>query len=173
MSLVLQAVEMAIRAHDGQKRSGSGEPFVLHPIRVAHILTDVGANEVVVAAAVLHDAVEDTSLTNDDVKAFDARVASIVSEVTDDPTLDKLARKRRQVEKARTGWYSRPASLIKMADKLDNVRSLSESPPAWSAASILGYATGCRDLVEALRHNGPQHTQLGRLFDEAYAKVVA
>lgn len=177
---ILLAADIAARAHAGQTRLGRGGPYVLHPIRVARLLAELGANEIVIAAALLHDVVEDTVFTFDMIQqeftdrfdsALAAGVVSLVAEVTDDPTLDKHARKRAQVEKAKAGRYSHDASLIKLADKLDNVRSLSTFPPPWRPESIRGYADVCREVVEALRCTSRRHEQLGLAFDDAYARL--
>jgi guanosine-3',5'-bis(diphosphate) 3'-pyrophosphohydrolase len=125
----LRAVLFAARAHRDQRRKGSGEPYINHLIEVAAVLADIAGvdDATVLSAAVLHDVIEDTSVTAEDVEAaFGARVRALVEAVTDDERLPKAERKRLQVEHMRTAEAD--ARLIKLADHCSNVASL---PANW------------------------------------------
>ncbi|KAM5291156.1 guanosine-3',5'-bis(diphosphate) 3'-pyrophosphohydrolase MESH1 isoform 3-T4 [Glossophaga mutica] len=128
---LLEAADFAAQKHRGQRRKDpEGTPYINHPIGVARILThEAGITDIVVLqAALLHDTVEDTDTTLDEVELhFGAQVRRLVEEVTDDKTLPKLERKRLQVERAP---HSSPgAKLVKLADKLHNLRDLNRCTP--------------------------------------------
>ncbi|CAH7342318.1 Hddc3 [Phodopus roborovskii] len=128
---LLEAADFAAQKHRQQRRKDpEGTPYINHPIGVARILThEAGITDIVVLqAALLHDTVEDTDTTLDEVELhFGARVRRLVEEVTDDKTLPKLERKRQQVEQAP---HSSPgAKLVKLADKLYNLRDLNRCTP--------------------------------------------
>ena len=126
-----KACEMAALAHSGQYRKGNGEPYINHPIRVARMVSKAGIGhhqdlEKLVIAAILHDTVEDTNLTLEDIeKIFGATVRTLVDGCTDAPKIKKLPRLKRkaaQAEKLRP--LSRDVQLIKLADQVDNLESL-------------------------------------------------
>ncbi|NP_001405851.1 guanosine-3',5'-bis(diphosphate) 3'-pyrophosphohydrolase MESH1 isoform 10 [Mus musculus] len=128
---LLEAADFAAHKHRQQRRKDpEGTPYINHPIGVARILThEAGITDIVVLqAALLHDTVEDTDTTLDEVELhFGAQVRRLVEEVTDDKTLPKLERKRQQVEQAP---HSSPgAKLVKLADKLYNLRDLNRCTP--------------------------------------------
>jgi hypothetical protein len=122
----------------------------------------------VVIAALLHDVVEDTSVSYDDLAAnFGERVATIVRENSDDMSLPKAERRRTRI--ARMPHKSREARIVKIADVISNVRAVAISPPAgWSAERKLGYLEGCRQLVDAARGTD---ASLERIFDQTAADV--
>jgi len=126
MRFLALAYEMAGAAHAGQRRRGNGEPYINHPIRVARMVAETGAEEELVIAAVLHDTVEDSDLTFSDIERnFGAAVRDLVDGCTDDPSIEKLPRKLRktaQAEKFRTASLGK--RLIKLADQTDNLESL-------------------------------------------------
>ncbi|XP_045142276.1 guanosine-3',5'-bis(diphosphate) 3'-pyrophosphohydrolase MESH1 isoform X1 [Echinops telfairi] len=134
---LLEAVDFAARKHRRQRRKDpEGTPYINHPIGVARILTqEAGVTDIVVLqAALLHDTVEDTDTTLEEVEQhFGAQVRSLVEEVTDDKTLPKLERKRLQVERA--PHTSPGAKLVKLADKLYNLRDLNRCTPEGSSLS--------------------------------------
>jgi (p)ppGpp synthase/HD superfamily hydrolase len=128
---VLRAADKAARWHVHQRRKGiAQEPYINHLLEVASLVTEAtgGTDPNVVIAALLHDAVEDQGVTSEThANEFGQHVADIVMEVTDDKTLPKDERKRRQVENA--GKKSREAKLVKLADKTSNLRTIATSPP--------------------------------------------
>ena len=121
--LVTGAAEFAARRHSGMARKGRGnEPYVNHLAEVAHFLAVAtsGADAELVAAGWLHDTIEDTETTREELAdEFGTRVADIVAEVTDDMSLPKDKRRQKQIEDA--PHKSPDAKLIKIADKISNV----------------------------------------------------
>jgi guanosine-3',5'-bis(diphosphate) 3'-pyrophosphohydrolase len=129
-----QAYAFAERWHDGQKRKGAkAEPFIQHPLRVTQRLASHGIEDpTVLNAALLHDVIEDTDCSHETIASeFGETVLRIVLEVTDDKALLKSERKQRQVERAE--YLSPEASLIRLADKIDNIATLAlDPPPNWN-----------------------------------------
>jgi (p)ppGpp synthase/HD superfamily hydrolase len=171
--LVSRAADFAARCHAGQRRKGSAkEPYLNHLAEVAEMLafaTD-GGDAALVAAGWLHDTIEDSDTSRDDlVDRFNEDVASLVVECTDDISLPRAQRKRHQVEHA--PHLTPRARMIKLADKISNVRSLIFSPPdEWERERLVDYldwaidvAAGCRGVSERLDH----------LFDETAARARA
>ena len=162
---VLRAASFAAEAHRGQNRKGRiGDPYINHPIEVSRILAEIGniTNLDILSAALLHDTVEDCDVTFDQIeKLFGARVAGYVRELTDDKTLPKAERKRLQVEHAPK--MSRGAKQIKLADKISNIRDVTENPPAgWSNKRRLKYVDWGVAVAAGLRGVNPE---LEKLFD--------
>lgn len=163
---------MAARWHVDQRRKGiAAEPYINHLLEVASLVTEAtgGADLDVVIAALLHDAVEDQGITPETIAAeFGQHVADIVMEVSDDKTLRKDERKRRQVENA--GKKSREAKLIKLADKTSNLRTIAISPAAdWSVERRLEYVEWAKAVVAGLRGTSPW---LEGQFDEAAERAI-
>ena len=166
---VLRAAEMAARWHVHQRRKGiAQEPYVNHLLEVASLVAEAtgGTDPNLVIAALLHDAVEDQEVTVEGLASeFSQHVAEIVMEVTDDKSLPKEERKRKQVENA--GRKSDKAKLIKLADKTSNLRALASSPAAdWSIERRLEYIEWAKSVVAGLRGTSPW---LEQQFDEAVA----
>lgn len=131
LSLFMKCVQFSAHKHKNQRRKDSDEtPYINHPINVATILAveaDIQDEEVIMAA-LLHDTVEDTATTFEEIEdIFGLVVSGIVREVTDDKSLDKIERKRLQIIHATTS--SHKAKLVKLADKLDNLRDLMVNTP--------------------------------------------
>ena len=166
---VARALDFAARRHAAQRRKGvNAEPYVNHLTEVALLLAEAtdGKDPALVIAGLLHDTVEDTRTTPAELAAaFGGDVAALVGEVTDDKTLSKDVRKRLQVETA--AHKSRRARMIKIADKIANLRSVAESPPlGWSAVRRKAYVSWSREVVTAC---GSTNARLERLFGEAEA----
>ena len=132
VALVLKAAAFAADKHRMQRRKDAeASPYINHPLALGHILSSVGGvtDGTVIAAALLHDTVEDTETSADELHVeFGPAIAGIVTEVTDDKSLPKEERKRLQVAKARA--KSNGAKLVKLADKISNLRDIVASPPA-------------------------------------------
>ncbi len=170
MSLVVRALAFAAEKHRDQRRKDRvASPYINHPIALTNILlNEGGVGEVDVrCAALLHDTVEDTETTPDELERhFGARIRAIVLEVSDDRSLPKAERKQRQIEHASS--ISREAKLVKLADKISNVRDLAHSPPAdWTEERKREYFDWTKAVVDRLRgvHGGLEAT-----FDVAYAR---
>ncbi|MBI2993200.1 MAG: bifunctional (p)ppGpp synthetase/guanosine-3',5'-bis(diphosphate) 3'-pyrophosphohydrolase [Gammaproteobacteria bacterium] len=157
---LLNAVAFAAHKHRDQRRKGEDKsPYVNHPIEVAELLAGTGGvGEMnVLMAAVLHDTIEDTDTTLKELEAaFGSEVRALVEEVTDDKSLPKDVRKRLQIEHA--ARLSDAAKLIKLADKIANVRDMTDHPPSgWPLQRRLEYLdwaervmAGCRGVNGAL-----------------------
>jgi guanosine-3',5'-bis(diphosphate) 3'-pyrophosphohydrolase len=154
LRLVSEAAELAARRHNGMARKGRGnEPYINHLAEVANLLSVAteGADAELVAAGWLHDTIEDTDTTPEElVQKFSERVASLVVECTDDMSLPKAERRRLQVVNA--PHKSPGAKLIKIADKVSNIRArVLPDPTAEERDDLADYlnwaervVTGCR-----------------------------
>ena len=169
LSLLLRALAFAAHKHRDQRRKDvAASPYINHPIALADVLVNEGGIEEVevLCAALLHDTIEDTDTTRDEVAgAFGERVAAIVAEVTDDKTLATAERKEAQVEHA--AHISREAKLVKLADKICNLRDVVAHPPAgWSLERRREYFDWAKRVVDRLRG---AHPGLEAVFDRAHA----
>ncbi|KAK7912393.1 hypothetical protein WMY93_012604 [Mugilogobius chulae] len=170
VALLLETVNFAAEKHRNQRRKdAAGTPYINHPIGVARILShEAGVTDVcVLQAALLHDTVEDTDTTLDELQArFGPVVSGIVAEVTDDKSLPKAERKRLQVEHAR--HCSPRAKLVKLADKLYNLRDLETgAPQGWSEERVQQYFVWACDVVKGLRGT---NAALEQKLDELFTK---
>lgn len=170
IALVLRAAAFAADRHRNQRRKDAeASPYINHPIALASILAhEAGITDpLVIAAALLHDTIEDTDTSSQELEAmFGVEIADIVLEVTDDKSLPKAERKRLQIEHAQT--LTTRAKLVKLADKIANLRDISSAPPAdWSLERRRDYFTWASQVVEGLRGT---HSRLEELFDAEYAK---
>lgn len=168
MNKLLCAISFAATKHRDQRRKDlAASPYINHPIALANVLANEAGidDERVLVAAVLHDTVEDTETTEQELaKEFGQEIAGIVLEVTDDKALPKVERKRLQIEHA--GTISRRAKLVKLADKICNLRDLASSPPAdWSLQRKRDYFDWAKAVVDGLRGT---HPGLEAIFDEAF-----
>lgn len=150
--LLVKAAAFAAHKHRDQRRKVDDIPYVNHPLAVARTLAEEGSvdDAVTLAAAMLHDTVEDTATTREELaREFGEAVAAVVMEVTDDKTLTKLERKRQQVVHA--AHLSARARLVKLADKLDNLRDLvRRPPPSWGGERVRGYFCWADAVVAAI-----------------------
>ncbi|XP_031179475.1 guanosine-3',5'-bis(diphosphate) 3'-pyrophosphohydrolase MESH1 [Sander lucioperca] len=166
--LLLETINFAAEKHRNQRRKDPEEtPYINHPIGVARILTHEGGitDIEVLQAALLHDTVEDTDTTPAEIEAkFGPIVARIVQEVTDDKKLSKHERKRMQVEHA--PHCSGQAKLVKLADKLYNLRDLNRRTPAgWTAERVQEYFVWACEVVKGLKGtNSAIEEKLEELF---------
>jgi (p)ppGpp synthase/HD superfamily hydrolase len=162
---ILCAARMASQWHVTQRRKGdAGEPYVNHLIEVADLVATAGGHEDAICAALLHDAIEDAGITAAQIAGlFGADVADMVCEVTDDKKLPKAERKALQIVHA--PHLSPGAKLIKLADKISNVRSVASSPPVdWPQQRRDEYVEWCCLVVAGLRG---ANAALEVLFDDA------
>ena len=156
--LVLKAADFAAEHHRDQRRKGAGKrPYINHPVEVARRLAEVAqvTDPEVLAAALLHDTVEDTEATPQDILTlFGARVADLVAEVTDDKALENAERKRRQI--AHAPHLSDAAGLIKIADKTSNVMDLvRDPPPDWPHTLVVAYLDWAEAVVAGITNPNP------------------
>lgn len=152
--LIARAKALAYERHQGQTRKGlAAEPYITHVAGVAELVIQFGGDEETIAAAWLHDVVEDCPPTSlkDIETMFGARVASIVAETTDDKSLEKAERKRLQIVNACK--KSPEACLIKMGDKINNIQAMDISPPKdWPKKRVLDYLDWAASVVGNLPH---------------------
>ena len=170
VSIVLAASAFAAHKHRDQRRKGAdASPYINHPIAVANVLANEAniTDPTVLAAALLHDTIEDTKTTAEELEAsFGREITKIVIEVTDDKSLPKQERKRLQIEHAAS--LSQPAKLVKLADKICNVRDMSRSPPVdWSQERRAEYFIWAKQVVDPMRGVSPV---LESLFDAEFAR---
>lgn len=167
---IIEATHFAAVKHKAQRRKDAEEtPYINHPIGVARILShEAGISDIaVLQAALLHDTVEDTNTTFLEIEEkFGQEVRTIVEEVTDDKTLPKKARKRLQIEHA--AHCSQKAKLVKLADKLYNLRDLNRcTPQGWSEKRVQEYFQWAFQVVNGLQGtNVVMEKHLDQLFKE-------
>jgi guanosine-3',5'-bis(diphosphate) 3'-pyrophosphohydrolase len=172
VSLLIEAISFAAEKHRNQRRKdASASPYINHPIALADVLANEGhvTDIDVLCAAVLHDTIEDTETTVAELEnRFGPRIASIVVEVTDDKSLPKQVRKQLQIEHAASA--SREAKLVKLADKICNLRDILNAPPAdWPAERKQAYFDWAAQVVANIRGI---HPGLEAAFDELYARTA-
>ena len=170
LALLLKALAFAAHKHRDQRRKDrAASPYINHPIALAKVLVDEGrvTDVDVLCAALLHDTVEDTATTNKELRrSFGAKIARIVAEVTDDKRLPKAERKSLQVKHAKT--ISDDAKLVKLADKLCNIRDVARRPPAtWDRKRQEEYFEWAKRVIDRMRGINPR---LEGAFDLAYSR---
>lgn len=164
------AVAFAAEKHRHQRRKDAhASPYINHPIALANVLVDEGDvhDPVVLCAAILHDTVEDTETTAEELeRAFGTKIKDIVLEVTDDKNLEYKDRKQHQIDHA--PHLSGEAKLVKLADKICNVRDILAHPPSsWSLQRKQNYFDWSSNVVAGLRGI---NARLEAAFDELYAR---
>lgn len=150
---LIMAIIYAAKKHDGQYRKDKEQtPYIVHPLGVCYILWNEGRIRSinVLVSSLLHDVIEDTDASYEEIEIlFGKRVADTVLEVTNDPNLDSEMNKQLQVEHA--PHLSLNAQLVKLADRLYNVRDLRTPPPSWSEEKVHNYYEWGRKLLHALK----------------------
>jgi len=170
LGLFVKAVAFAAEKHRNQRRKDAdASPYINHPIALANVLANEGgvSDATVLCAAALHDTIEDTETTENELTTtFGSHVSSIVLEVTDDKSLEKHVRKQRQIEHA--PHISTEAKLVKLADKICNLRDILASPPAnWSTERKQAYFDWASKVVAGVRG---VHPTLEAIFDGLVAR---
>jgi guanosine-3',5'-bis(diphosphate) 3'-pyrophosphohydrolase len=170
LALLFRALAFAAHKHRDQRRKDAqASPYINHPIALAEVLAGEGriADIEVLAAALLHDTIEDTDTSPAELRReFGARIAGIVAEVTDDKNLPKADRKRLQIEHA--AGISAGAKLVKLADKICNLRDVADRPPSgWDLQRRQEYFEWAKQVIDRLRGT---NARLEALFDAAYAR---
>jgi guanosine-3',5'-bis(diphosphate) 3'-pyrophosphohydrolase len=166
---LLEAIAFAAAKHRDQRRKDpEASPYINHPIALAHLLATTGGVDdmVVLQAAILHDTMEDTQTVYTELlDRFGKEVADVVAEVTDDKSLPKEQRKELQVTHA--PHASRQAALVKLADKICNLRDIAASPPSgWSLQRQRDYFDWAKRVVDRLP---PVSDPLSAAFAAAHA----
>jgi guanosine-3',5'-bis(diphosphate) 3'-pyrophosphohydrolase len=164
--LFLKAIHFSADRHRDQRRKDvQHSPYINHPIEVAETLWEIGGvrDNLPLIAAILHDTLEDTETTPDEIRAlFGEGILSVVLEVTDDKSLPKQTRKQLQIEHA--PHISPEAKLVKLADKICNLADLLHSPPQlWTFGRKQDYLLWTEQVVAGLRGTNPA---LEKRYDE-------
>jgi len=170
IGLLLQAITFAASKHRDQRRKDShASPYINHPLQVAELLWRVGQvrDPHILVAAVLHDTLEDTHTTPNELEeGFGPQVLALVQEVSDDKRLPKAVRKRLQIENA--SRITLPAQALKIADKICNIRDITHNPPVdWSPERKQEYLDWASQVVNGLRG---ANSRLEALFDQELAE---
>jgi GTP pyrophosphokinase len=168
ISLIRKAWEFCVKHHEGQMRA-SGEPYIVHPLEVAEVLAEMKMDATAIAAGLLHDAVEDTPATNEEIAAgFGDQVAHIVEGVTKIDKIQFANREDRQAENVRKMLLAMVSDvrvvLIKMADRLHNMRTLEHLQPDRQEA----IARETQDIYAPLAHRLGMGKVRGELEDLAF-----
>lgn len=164
-ALLLRAVAFASQKHKDQRRKDiDASPYINHPIALADLLANEGeiSDIEVLCAAILHDTIEDTQTTKEElVENFGEQITSIVLEVTDDKLLPKDVRKQMQIEHSAN--ISFKAKLVKLADKICNIKDIINSPPKdWSAERKIEYFEWASKIITNIRGT---NAKLEAIFD--------
>jgi GTP diphosphokinase / guanosine-3',5'-bis(diphosphate) 3'-diphosphatase len=167
--LFLKAIHFSADRHRDQRRKDRQQsPYINHPIEVAETLWEIGGvrESTPLIAAILHDTLEDTETTPDEIRAlFGEEILSVVLEVTDDKSLPKPIRKQLQIEHA--PHISPAAKLVKLADKICNLDDLIHSPPRmWNLGRKREYLLWTEQVVTGLRGSNPA-------LENRYAELLA
>src|ERR1700759_5121468 len=168
VEIIRRAWEFSLEHHQGQVRA-SGEPYVLHPLEVAHVLAEMKLDSTAIAAGLLHDAVEDTPVTTEDIAdKFGEQVAHIVEGVTKIDKIQFANREDRQAENVRKMLLAMVTDvrvvLIKLADRLHNMRTLQHLRPERQEA----IARETMDIYAPLAHRLGMGKVRGELEDLAF-----
>jgi GTP diphosphokinase / guanosine-3',5'-bis(diphosphate) 3'-diphosphatase len=167
-SLIRKAWEFCVKHHEGQMRA-SGEPYIIHPLEVAEVLAEMKLDSTAIAAGLLHDSVEDTPATNEEIAAeFGVQVAHIVDGVTKIDKIQFANREDRQAENVRKMLLAMVSDvrvvLIKLADRLNNMRTLEHLKPDRQEA----IARETLDIYAPLAHRLGMGKVRGELEDLAF-----
>ena len=169
-ALLLKAIAFAAEKHRHQRRKDpEASPYINHPIDLANLLVqEAGVRDTtVLIAAILHDTLEDTETTPDELgRIFGGEICNIVLEVTDNKKLKK--RKRKELQVKHGPHLTRKARLVKLADKICNLRDVAVNPPArWPLKRQIEYFDWAKSVIDGMRGT---HVQLEALFDRVYAQ---
>lgn len=167
---LIQTLAFAAAKHRDQRRKDvCASPYINHPIQLVDVLcNEAGVEDInVLRGAILHDTVEDTETTADELtQHFGQQICKIVLEVSDDANLCKADRKQEQINHAAT--LSDEAKLVKLADKICNLRDVADNPPAgWGIERRQEYFDWALAVIDGLRGI---HPVLESIFDQAYAR---
>ena len=168
--LLFKAIDFAAKKHRHQRRKDpEASPYINHPIDLANVLVQEARvmDTTVLIAAILHDTLEDTETTPAELAAaFGNEVRDIVIEVTDNKKLKK--RKRKELQVKHGPHLTRKAQLVKLADKICNLRDVAANPPArWPLKRQIEYFDWAKSVIDAMRGT---HVRLEALFDAVYAE---
>lgn len=129
IDMIDKAITFATKAHEGQMRKGTTRPFILHPLEVGEIVSQMTDDEEIIAAAILHDTIEDCAHITEQIlrETFGARVAEMVSQESEDKSKTWMERKSHTIEKLKNA--PKEIQMIGLADKLSNMRDIDRDYP--------------------------------------------
>ncbi|MBC5647473.1 HD domain-containing protein [Christensenella tenuis] len=175
--MIHKAIQYAAVMHKTQERKGTEVPYIVHPFEVAQILTAAGADEEVICAGLLHDVVEDTDATVEDIlREFGGRVARVVASESEDKTKSWEQRKQHTVNYLR-GGADMDTMLVACADKLSNLRSIRYDIACSGTAVWNRFARGKEKLAwyygELIHALGPlsdyaMYMELEEIYEEIF-----
>ena len=174
---LLKSILFACSKHENQRRKNpAATPYINHPVEVAEYLNRVGdVDDIdILIAAILHDTIEDTETTEDEIREhFGDTVVGLVLECTDDKSLEKAERKRLQIVNAPK--KSPQAKQIKLADKSCNLRSILVDPPeGWSIDRQLQYFEWAQKVCEGLKGvNEKLDREIDQILNDGIAVLTA
>jgi guanosine-3',5'-bis(diphosphate) 3'-pyrophosphohydrolase len=154
LKVVSKALKLSRESHRFQLRKDGKTPFINHPLELYEILLDNEIlDEEILSAALLHDVIEDTEYTKEDMEfIIGEEITRIVLECSDDKSLSKVKRKLLQIEHSLE--ISEKAVLVKLVDKISNLKSIIEFPPiGWDNDRIIGYVVWSKKVVNNLNNN--------------------
>jgi GTP diphosphokinase / guanosine-3',5'-bis(diphosphate) 3'-diphosphatase len=154
--LILAIIYGAEKHHEQTRKDAEATPYIIHPLQVCNNLWEIGKirNSNILISAILHDTLEDTSATDEEIqKYFGRRVCETIKEITNDPTLSSYENKQRQIDHVPD--MSQDARLVKLADRLANITDLRTPPPTWNQEKIDGYFIWGQKLLDALKGTSP------------------
>jgi len=169
MNLIRMAAIFATNAHEGQKRKYTNEPYIVHPITVAIAISQLNMASEVIAAAVLHDVIEDTDATYEDIsREFGREVADLVMEVTDVSKSGDGNRKiRKEIDRQHLANASPEGQTIKLADLIDNTSSIVDGDPGFAKV----YMAEKKLLLEVLKDGHPLlYNKANNLVNQYYRR---
>ncbi len=180
--MINRALEFATKAHEGQYRKGTKRPYIVHPIEVADIVSTMTKDEEVIAAAVLHDTIEDCHVTKEELaEKFSPRVADLVVDESEDKSRSWMERKTTTIENLKTAPMD--TSMIELADKLSNMRDIDRDYPMYGEElwnrfnmkdkdTIGWYYKSIRDVLADRFSGVPAYEEYCRLIEKNFDHPV-
>ncbi len=166
--LVQRAILFATEAHHGQTRKYTGEPYIVHPLEVMEIVKTVPHTQEMLAAAVLHDVVEDTDVTLSDIwNEFGYKVRQLVADLTDISVPSDGNRKaRKHLDLIHTAKALPQSKTVKLADLISNSKSITEHDPKFAKVYMKEKAA----LLKVLTEGDPTlYARAKKIVDDYYS----
>ena len=179
--MVQKAIDFATKLHEGQYRKGTDRPYIVHPMEVGKIVSTMTQDEEIISAAILHDTIEDTDVTYEDLKQeFGTRVADLVAAESEDKSKTWIERKGHTLEHLKTA--SQAEKILTMADKLSNIRSMARDyllvgEELWQRFNMKDrekqawYYTSMIDLLKDLNET-PEYQEYVRLCGKVFGGIA-
>ena len=179
--MVQKAIDFATKVHEGQYRKGTDRPYIVHPMEVGKIVSTMTQDEEIISAAILHDTIEDTDVTYEDLKQeFGTRVADLVAAESEDKSKTWIERKGHTLEHLKTA--SQAEKILTMADKLSNIRSMARDyllvgEELWQRFNMKDkekqawYYTSMIDLLKDLNET-PEYQEYVRLCGKVFGGIA-